>query len=190
MHAWKTSTDPLIHPLTHLYTSPMLRAVSTGLPSARALGLPLVSWKDLHEGGGLFLLDEETGENVGQQGPDRAVMAERFPDLVWPPELGDGPWWNRPAELSEERIPRARRVLTELLVRHPPESNDNVVFFTHGAFCNYFMAALLGPLEQRAPIWFSFFNTAITCLSFRPQREPRLRFLNRLPHLPDDMITD
>ena len=65
MSVWKTSTDPLIHPLTHLYTSPMLRAVTTGLPSAQALGLPLVAWKDLHEGGGLFLLDEETGENVG-----------------------------------------------------------------------------------------------------------------------------
>ena len=43
--------------ITHLYTSPMLRAVATGLPVARALGLPLAAWKDLHEGGGLFLGD-------------------------------------------------------------------------------------------------------------------------------------
>ena len=190
LSSWKTSTDPLIHPLTHLYTSPMLRAVSTGQPAARVLGLPLVTWKDLHESGGLFLQDEETGEDVGQPGPDRAAMAERFPDLLWPPELGDSPWWDRPSELPEERIPRARRVLTELLARHPAESDDGVAFFTHGAFSNYFMAALLGLMEQRAPIWFSFFNTAITCLNFRPKREPRIRFLNRMPHLPDELITD
>jgi len=52
------------------------------------------------------------------------------------------------------------------------------------------MAALLGLLELRAPVWFSLFNTAITCLNFRPQREVRIRFLNRMIHLPDELITD
>jgi broad specificity phosphatase PhoE len=178
-------------PPTHLYTSPMLRAVDTGMAAARALGLPLTAWKDLHEGGGLYLQDAETGECIGQPGPDRATMAQRFPDLVWPAEMGDGPWWNRPAdEESEERMPRARRVLGELLLRHPAESRDAVVFFTHAAFHNYFIAALLGLQESRARVWFSLYNTAITCCEFRPEREVRILFQNRIPHLPADMITD
>ncbi len=191
LSTWQNGPDPFCFAITHLYCSPMLRAVDTGLPPAQALGLPLTAWKDLHEGGGLYLLDAETGECVGQPGPDRAAMAQRFPGLVWPPEMGDGPWWNRPAdEEPEERMPRARRVLAELLRRHPAESSDNVVFFTHAAFSNYFMAALLGLQESRAPVWFSLYNTAITGFEFRPEREVRVLFQNRLTHLPADMISD
>lgn len=191
LSSWQNGSDPFCFAITHLYTSPMLRAVDTGLPAARALGLPLVAWKDLHEGGGLFLKDEGTGENVGQPGPDRATMAARFPELVWPPEMGNGPWWNRPSdEAPEERMPRARRVLDELLRRHPAESSDDVVFFTHAAFSNYFIAALLGLQEYRAPVWFSFYNAAITCFEFRPESEVRILFQNRTAHLPQDMITD
>jgi len=188
---WQSGPDPFCYGITHLYCSPMLRAVDTGLPAAQALGLPLTAWKDLHEGGGLYLQDEETGECIGQPGPDRATMAQRFPGLVWPPEMGDGPWWNRPSdEEPEERMPRAHRVLTELLMRHPAESSDTVVFFTHAAFYNYFIATLLGLQEHRAPVWFSFYNTAITCCEFRPEREVRILFQNRTTHLPLDMITD
>ena len=177
-------------PLTHLYTSPMLRAVDTGLPVAEALGLPLTAWKELHEGGGLYLKDEETGEDVGQPGPDRATMAQRFPSLVWPPELGDGPWWNRPTgEPKEEYLPRARRVLNELLTRHPPESSDSVAFFTHARFCNDFLAAVLG-LGEPAPLWFHHCNTAITCIAFRPEWRPAMLFLNYTGHLPAEMVTE
>jgi hypothetical protein len=92
--------------LTHLYASPMVRAIGTGLPTARALGLPLVAWKDLHEGGGLYL-QEEGGEPLGQPGPNRAAMQRLFPELVWPAEMGEEGWWNRPFEEKEERLPRA-----------------------------------------------------------------------------------
>ncbi|HEX9029798.1 MAG TPA: histidine phosphatase family protein, partial [Anaerolineales bacterium] len=44
--------EPSGFQLTHLYSSLMVRAVSTGVQAARALGLPLVAWYDLHEEGG------------------------------------------------------------------------------------------------------------------------------------------
>jgi len=189
--------DPLLTPITHLYTSPMVRAIGTGLPSARALArqtglesLPLAAWKDLHEGGGLFLEDEETGELVGQPGPDRAAMAARFPDLAWPAEMGDGPWWDRPAELPEERMLRARRVLGRLLAQHPAASRDGVVFFTHANFLNYFLAAVLAtPSEARLPAWFAMHNTAICRIFFRPDGEPVIVFWNRTEHLPAELVT-
>ncbi len=179
--------------ITHLYTSPMVRAVATGLGVARELSLPLVAWKDLHEGGGLFLDDPETGTQVGQTGPDRAAMARRFPALVWPPEMGDGPWWNRPFEPPEERLPRARRLLAELLARHAPTPDDGsqegVVFFTHANFSNYFMAALLGFTEHRQAVWFSLLNTGITRIDFFTDREPFIAYQNRVDHLPPELVT-
>lgn len=186
---WKDAPDLFYHPLTHLYCSPMIRAVDTGLPVAHALGLPLTAWKDLHEGGGLYLYNADTNEWLGQPGPNRATMLARFPDLVWPPEMGEGPWWNRSAEAPEERVPRARRVLAELLRRHPAESSDGVAFFTHAAFSNYFISALMGFEEKRAPAWFSLNNTGLTCIELRPDREPFIACQNRLAHLPLELIT-
>ena len=180
--------------IKYLYTSPMLRAVATGLPVARALGLPLVAWKDLHEGGGLFLGDPEAGTTVGQTGPDRAAMAARFPELVWPPEMGDGPWWDRPFEAVEERLPRAGGVLAELLARHAPgpdgeSGQDGVAIFTHANFYNYILAALLGFTERRPQVWFSLLNTGITRIDFFTDREPFIAYQNRVEHLPPELIT-
>jgi len=52
--------------LTHLYTSLMTRSVATGSVVAEALGLPLEAWEDLHEGGGIYLEDTDTGVNTGR----------------------------------------------------------------------------------------------------------------------------
>jgi 2,3-bisphosphoglycerate-dependent phosphoglycerate mutase len=176
--------------LTHLYTSPMLRAVRTGLVTAQKLGLPLTAWRDLHEGGGLYLYDEGLDANIGQPGPDRAAMARRFPALVWPPELGDGPWWDRPFEEKVERLPRARRVWTELLRRHPAASADRVAFFSHAAFINYFLGAVLGALEWRLPAWFSMYNCAITRLDFRPEgAEAVVVYTDFTGHLGEELIS-
>jgi len=188
----KNGPSPFFNDIKYLYTSPMVRAVATGLVVARALGLPLVAWKDLHEGGGLFLDDPETGTQVGQPGPDRAAIAARFPELGWPPEMGDGPWWGRPFEAPEERLPRARRVLGELLARHAPgpeSSQEGVVFFTHAAFSNYFLAALMGFSERRPEVWFSLLNTGITRIDFFTEREPFIAYQNRVDHLSPDLIT-
>ncbi len=190
----KNEGSPFFNDIRYLYTSPMLRAVATGLEVARALGLPLVAWKDLHEGGGLFLEDPQAGTQVGLPGPNRAAMATRFPDLVWPPEMGDGPGGGRPFETPEERLPRARRVLAELLARHAPASgegspDEGVVFFTHANFYNYLLAALLGFTEHRPAVWFSLLNTGITRINFFPEREPFIAYQNRVDHLPLDLIT-
>lgn len=175
--------------LTHLYTSPMLRAIRTGLVTARRLGLPLTAWRELHEGGGLYLYDEGLDANIGQPGPDRAAMLGRFPELVWPPEMGEGPWWNRPFEEKEERLPRARQVWTELLRRHPAGSTDRVACFTHAAFINYFLGAVLGAGEWRLPAWFAIYNCAITCLEFRPEGEAVVTFTDFTGHLGEDLIS-
>lgn len=194
--------------LTHLYTSLMVRAVQTSTIIAQALGLPLVAWLDLHEGGGIYQDDEDTGAPVGLPGNPRSYFEKHFPRLVLPEWLDESGWWNRPFETRLERRVRAHRVVNILLQRHG-DHNDRVAIVSHGGFFNHLMAVLLKSLETgRSPspqsveslnsdnviltdereVWFSMNNTAITRLDF-VQEEVKLVYLNRLDFLPAELVT-
>jgi 2,3-bisphosphoglycerate-dependent phosphoglycerate mutase len=172
--------------ITHVYTSLMVRAVATGEIIARALGLPLVGWKDLHEGGGIYLADEETGERVGLPGNNRAYFEVHYPGLVLPDGLGAEGWWNRPFEEREERIPRAKRFLQALLERHS-QSEDRVAVISHGAFFNYLMAAILS-LSAQGGFWFIMNNAAISRFDFY-ENEVAIWYVNRIDFMPKALIT-
>jgi 2,3-bisphosphoglycerate-dependent phosphoglycerate mutase len=47
--------------ITDLYCSPMIRAVNTAMYISEALGLRPQVWRDVHEVGGVFLEDVESG---------------------------------------------------------------------------------------------------------------------------------
>lgn len=173
--------------VTHVYSSLMVRALLTGQAIARALNLPLLGWTELHEGGGIWLADRETNTPVGYPGNSRVALCERFPELVWPADAREDGWWNRPFEEREERPLRARRVLDELLRRHGG-SEDRVVFVSHGGFFYWLMRAVLG-LPPHEDAWFHMYNTGITCLEFDGDGSVGVRYLNRVDHLPYDLIT-
>lgn len=176
--------------ITHLYCSLMVRAVHTGQAIAQSIGLPLLGWTELHEGGGIFLAerDSASGELVGYPGSSRAELAARFPELVWPADARPDGWWNRPFEPKPDRTARARRVLAELLRRHGG-SDDRVAFVSHGGFFYRFMCAALGMPADPETLWFHMYNTAITCLELGPNGATGLRYLNRIDHLPPELIT-
>ncbi len=171
--------------LTHLYTSLMQRATATASAVAQALDLPLVAWVDLHEGGGLYLNNEVTGEPASLPGPGRSHFEAHYPSLQLPAWLDEQGWWRRPYETRPERALRARRVLDELLARHA-NTEDRVAFFSHGGFYNHFLTALLN-LPSRDGLWFSLNNTAITRIDFAD--ELRLVYLNRLDFIPSRLVT-
>jgi 2,3-bisphosphoglycerate-dependent phosphoglycerate mutase len=173
--------------LTHIYTSPMIRAVETAKVVANRLSLPLVAWMETHEEGGIYRKDEDSGEMIGQPGKDRQYFQSRFPDLVLPDGLGENQgWWNRPFEEPEERPHRARRFLNVLLDRHGA-SDDRVALISHGGFYNYFLGALLD-IQVREGLWFTMNNTAITRVDFTPQWA-NLVYQNRVEFLPPDMVS-
>jgi len=172
--------------LTHLYTSLMVRAVVTGQVLAETLNLPLRASPDLHECGGLYLDHATTGEPVGRPGPNRAYFEQHYPGLILPETLGDEGWWNRPFEAKEERLPRAQRVVRDLLERHGG-TDDRVGVVSHGGFYNYVLMALLN-VPMRESFWFELNNTAITRIDF-VERRADLIYLNRAEHLPGDLVT-
>ncbi len=171
--------------LTHLYTSLMLRAVATGSIVADALDLPLTAWEDLHEGGGIYLEDEETGERVGKTGMTRAYLQQHYPKLVLREACHEHGWWNRPFEEHEQTQIRAARFWRDLLERHG-QTSDRVAVFSHGGFYNCLLRAILN--TEGVNGWFALNNTAVTRIDV-VEDQVALIYANRADFLPPELIT-
>jgi 2,3-bisphosphoglycerate-dependent phosphoglycerate mutase len=174
--------------ITCVYSSLMIRAVATGAAIARGAGVRLIGWEDLHEGGGIYLEDELSGEYVGLPGKDRAYFDAHHPELVLPDDSYEYGWWNRPHETVERRRERAEHVLCELKKRHGPQ-DDRVVAITHGEFYNYVLAALFNlPNPSEGRFWFALNNVAVTRIDFLGDAAMPI-YMNRVDFLADDLVT-
>lgn len=171
--------------ITHLYCSLMVRSIETGTVVAGALDLRLVAWQDVHETGGIFLSDEQSGERIGQPGKPRSYFEQHYPDLVLPNTLDESGWWNRPFESTEEIEARAQRVLKELLERH--DAMDRVAVISHGGFYNYLMTALLN-MPSREGFWMFMHNAAITRIDFGEDRTDVV-YSNRVDFMPRGLVS-
>ena len=178
------------HKITHLYCSPMHRALKTARPIAKALGLQANVWKDIHESGGIFL--EKDGIVNGFGGLTRAAILEEFEDYLLPDEITDAGWWN--PEDGQEDITlchaRAIRVAAALRTRagEAESQDDCVALVTHGMFIDSLLKALLNTLPgSRYFHW--HYNTAITRLDILNDGVLLVRYINRVDHLPADLIT-
>lgn len=172
--------------VTHCYTSLMARAVATGHRIAEALDMLLHPWIDIHESGGMYHYDPESETYHPRPGLTRAALAARYPRLVLTEEVGDDGWWNRELEPREARAPRAQRVLDELLARHG-DTDDEVVFVSHGGFFNHLLRAILD-IAPDPPLWFGINNASLTRIDFNSE-ERFIAYLNRTDYLPEGLIT-
>ncbi|MCA9957859.1 MAG: histidine phosphatase family protein [Chloroflexota bacterium] len=191
------SPDQDIHnrhsfPFTHLYTSLMLRAITTGHYIAEAMQMPLHVWFDIHEWGGIYLDDEHTGERVGQPGAARSELEPQFPRLVLPDWVDESGWWNRPFEPREHALDRAHGFVKELLARHQPD--DRVAIVTHGGFAYALLWNLVqfghqnDRFETPRDVWFWINNTSISRIHIGPDHI-NMVYWNRTEHLPATLIT-
>ncbi len=172
--------------IMHLYTSLMVRAIDTAAPVAEALGLPLVAWIDLHERGGIYINDPETGEPIGLPGLNGAELSARCPRLILSDSVDPSGWWNRPFETPEQWPIRARRFLLELIERHG-RTTDRVAVISHGGFYNQMLTELL-KMPYSDNLWFELNNTAVTRIDFHDEGVD-LVYLNHVDHLPKELIT-
>ena len=172
--------------ITRLFCSPMRRALQTAQPVAAALGLQAEIWLDLHELGGIRH-DEGDGRGArGFPGLSRAEVEEQFPGFIIPTDFSNAGWWNRPPEQEVEYLPRLVGV-AQALRTMAKSKDEHVAIITHGTAASHILHALLGSQEHEC-FYFNHSNTGITSLTFR-ENEIVLRYLNRLEHLPDDLIT-
>jgi len=181
--------------LTHLYTSLMVRAVKTATPVARAIGLPLVAWPQIHETGGMFARGQDE-RYCGLPGEPRSFFEQNFPHLALPESLGEEGWWNRPFEGEEERKVRAAAVWAEILQRHSDQEGQpeqRVALVSHGGFfVNLFCAALGIDLRRLDDIkhefWVNMNNCAITRLDIK-NGQVVVAYTNRNHFIPPELVT-
>ena len=173
--------------ITRLFCSPMLRAMQTAAPIAKALGISPEVWMDVHEQGGIWLDHDDGRGSVGYPGLGRSEMVTQFPDYRLPDGIPEDGWWNRPQEAEHEWIERADRVARDLRGRYTG-TEERVAIVTHGGFTNSMIHALLnnGELEE---VYFSHQNTGITRIDIEEDGFVRMRYLNRLEHLPRELVT-
>ncbi len=179
--------------ITYLYSSLMVRAIQTGLAIAATTGVPLVGWEEIHETGGIFLGDPESGERNGLPGKDRAFFEMQYPDLVLPDTMNPDGWWNRPFEEKPAIKLRAQTFVRQLWDRHGG-TDDCVAIVTHGGFSQAILTQLLGlhyPLYEsdlERPVWFRFNNGSISRIDFH-EDYAMVAYLNRVDYLSAELIT-
>ena len=180
--------------LTHIYTSLMERAVYTAAPLAQALDIPLTTWKEIHEEGGIYSR-EENANRLGLPGRPRSFFSQNFPTLTLPEDLDETGWWNRPFEAEEERQPRADQVFADLVARHRDQEGQpehRVALVSHGGFFMRLVSAMLKlPFQQAAlglKSWILLNNCSISRFDIHKQ-EINIAYINRVDFLPDHLIT-
>jgi len=171
--------------LTTIYTSLMTRAILTANAVAEIIDLPIYGWVDLHEGGGIYLYDDDTGVPRGLPGKTPDELIQLSSKLVLP-EVNPLGWWNRSFEERPERLLRGKRVLQAIMEKHG-NTDDRVAIFSHAAFYNYFMTAIFG-LEERPTVWFYMNNTGITRIDIDGE-DITVVYTNRTEHLPAELLT-
>jgi 2,3-bisphosphoglycerate-dependent phosphoglycerate mutase len=173
--------------LTHLYCSPMTRAVQTALEVGRGTSLTPQVWQDWHESGGIWL--EEGGVRVGREGKNRVYFQQHFPNVRLPEAYSEVGWWSRAYETDEELFPRAQRVWSELMARHG-ETKDRVAVISHGHFYAFVMAVALG-MPNLEGVFFILNNTGVTRLDVKETAHgtTNVVYANRLVHLENTLVT-
>ena len=172
--------------ITSLYCSPMLRSMQTAHPLKEALGLIPKIWVDIHERGGMFLEHGEDGGSVGYPGMTRSEIMAEYSDYQLPPGVTEEGWWNRDREDPPTAGGRAIRVAEDLVALS--ETEDRVAIISHGTFINILFKALLDQLPGNH-IYYRHNNTGISRISIQKGSMTEVLSLNRLDHLPSDMVS-
>ncbi|GIV77250.1 histidine phosphatase family protein [Litorilinea aerophila] len=179
--------------ITHLYCSAMLRSLETAAPIGQALGLRPAIWIDIHEHGGMFRGNPRTGEGLEvAPGLNRRQIQEQFPDVLIPDEVTDEGWWFQGYEDMPACYGRATRVARDLRRRAQELSNneveESVALVSHGTFIDSLIKALFNQIPARE-FYYQHYNTAITRIDFMPDGVLLIRYINRIQHLPPDMVS-
>lgn len=190
--------------ITHLYCSLQRRAVETASFVADAIDLNPVSWPDAHECGGVVDYDAQEKIFRGTPGATAADLTSWCQRLVLDPTADPEGWWGgREMERRAQSVDRADRVYRQLLDNHGG-TDDRVLLVSHSMFYVFFVCRALD-LEFSNDLWFTLNNAALTRIDigdgsdYEPGMDTegrklpglpiRISYLNRLDHLPVDLVS-
>ena len=172
--------------ITRLYCSPMRRALQTAAPVSRALGLKPEIWIEIHEYGGIWLDHGDAGGIRGYPGMTRTEIEAEFPGYELTEGVTERGWWRWAQEEPEMFLARTGWVIETL--HSWAARGERVAIITHGAFIDGLLNTLL-KVGRAQPVYYHHDNTGLTLIDFRRNGKLSIRFLNRLDHLPLDLIT-
>jgi 2,3-bisphosphoglycerate-dependent phosphoglycerate mutase len=186
------ASDPPRYALTQVYCSLMTRSILTAEYIARACGLELQAQPDTFEKHGIYEIDA-AGNLQGLPGPGRNYFSDRFARLQLPAEFNDAGWWNRPAEDEASFLLRMKHVVARLR-QQLQGSDDCIALVAHGDFIDQFVNELMGVVRYQPNYdnhWvanWTFHNTSITRIDV-VRGSHNVVYLNRIDHLPNDLVT-
>ena len=164
--------------LTHLVTSPFLRALETTSYIHASTGLTPKVQVDLHEQGGC-MSGPTPAVMVGQPGMNHTEIESRFPGYEISEEIGPHGWWKRRPYESEELVRERASNLLERTRQEFGRTEARVAFVMHADFIRTFLHQLewsdLGPP----------FNTSVTRIVLDPHTTA-IKDYNCVDHLPTE----
>ena len=182
--------QPLPYGITHVYSSPMKRALETAKPIAKALGLKHDLHLGVYEFGGIFV--DKDGVITAYGGMTRNEMTASFPDANLPDWVTDEGWYD--VKLAREPIShsmgRAIDFVREMTLRAQRDEhrNDRIIVVAHGGFIAFALKAFVHTLPSFNYMWHHY-NTAITRINFHRDRPVEIMYVNRINHLSPDIVT-
>lgn len=169
-----------------LYCSPMIRAMRTAVPLGKKLGITPEVWVDIHEMGGIYLDHGGERGTVGYPGQTRGEMAARFPGYALPDEVGEDGWWA--GGMESFHVGQGRAIGVAAALRERAAENERIALVSHGGFGSCLLQALGRQLPAEG-VYYDHGNTAISRLELRDGGVTVMRYLNRLDHLPEELLS-
>ncbi len=173
--------------ITHLYCSPMWRALQTARFIGQALSLRVEVWIEVHESGGIYLDHGEAGGVVAYPGKTRTEILAEFPDYVLPEGITDTGWWHGEGR-EDWPACHARAIRVAEQLRRQAMEDKRIAIISHGGFIDALLKALFNQLPG-CHLWYTHNNTGITQIVFSGEGCLEVRFLNRTEHLPPELIS-
>jgi len=172
--------------ITRIISSAMSRALQTSQYLSRSLGLPVEVWVETHAWGGIYLDHGEIGGIVGYPGKTRSRILDEFPDYILPDEITEQGWWHGTRE--EKSACQGRAISIAARLWKLAESDQRIAMISHGDFSDSLLKALFNQLPGDG-LYYRHNNTGITRLDLTGDGHLTMRYMNRIEHLPADLIS-
>lgn len=169
-----------------IITSPFLRALQSADILQRALELPVVVWRDIHEQGGCYA-GYIPGQYEGRPGLTRQEIQRLFPNFSIEPTIGENGWWqSKPYETFGAARVRARRVLQQFETQLVPNFRK-VAMICHGDFLRALMLEAAPDALALEQVWGPIYNASVTLIRYHSP--PCCVYWNSVTHLPAELVT-